>query len=70
MGVLEPLEQVEFLRHPVPPHQLLVHLFDRDGTFSGPVVAALDNRETAPGERRADVGGLQQRSMNKTIHLD
>lgn len=49
MGVLEPLEQIEFLSHPVPSHQFLVHLFDRHRTFGAPVVTAFDDRETTPG---------------------
>lgn len=49
MGVLQPLEQIQFLSHPVSPHQLLVHLFDRDGAFSSPVIATLDDREAPPG---------------------
>lgn len=54
VGVLEPLEQVEFLSHPVPPHQLLVHLFDRHRTFGAALVTTLDHRETTPGEERED----------------
>ena len=50
--VLEPLEQIEFLSHPVPPHQFLVHVFDRHRTLGALVVAPLDNRETAPGEEK------------------
>lgn len=51
MGVLESLEQIEFLSHPVPPHQLLVHVFDRHRTFGAALVTALDDRETTPGEK-------------------
>lgn len=52
--VLEPLEQVEFLSHPVPPHQLLVHVFDRHRAFGALVIATLDDRETAPGEEKRE----------------
>lgn len=52
MGVLESLEQIEFLSHPVPPHQLLVHVFDRHRTLGAPLVTTLDNRETTPGEKK------------------
>lgn len=52
VGVLEPLEQIEFLSHPVPPHQLLVHVFDRHSTLGAPLVTTLDNRETTPGEKK------------------
>lgn len=52
VGVLEPLEQIELLSHPVPPHQLLVDVFDRHCTFGPALVTALDNGETAPGDRR------------------
>lgn len=51
VGVLESLEQIEFLSHPVPPHQLLVHVFDRHRAFGAALVAALDDRETTPGEK-------------------
>lgn len=50
VGVLEPLQQVEFLSHPVPPHQLLVHLFDRHQTLDALLVTSLHHGETAPGE--------------------
>lgn len=50
VGVLKPLEQIEFLSHPVPPHQLLVHVFNRHCAFGAPLVTTLDNRETTPGE--------------------
>lgn len=61
MGVLQPLEQIQFLSHPVSPHQLLVHLFDRDGAFSSPVIATLDDREAPPGgyTNKKDTGGLR-----------
>lgn len=52
MGVLESLEQSELLSHTVPPHQLLVHMFDGHRAFGAPLVAALDDRKTTPGERR------------------
>lgn len=52
VGMLEPLEQIELLGHPVPPHQLLVDMFDRHCTFGAALVAALDNGETPPGNRR------------------
>ena len=52
VGVLQPLEQVEFLRDPVPPHQLLVHLFDRHQTLGAPLVTPLHHRETTPGEKK------------------
>lgn len=52
VGVLEPLEQIELLGHPVPPHQLLVDVFDHHRTFGAALVAALDNGETTPGNRR------------------
>lgn len=52
MGVLESLQQVELLSHPVSFHQLLVDVFDGDGTFGAAVVAALDDGETAPGEEK------------------
>lgn len=50
MRVLESLEQIELLGHPVSPHQLLVDVFHGHGAFGGPVVTALDNRETTPEE--------------------
>lgn len=61
MRVLEPLEQIELLSHPVPPHQLLVDMFDRHCAFGATLVTTLDNRETTPGEeKRIDV----QRSVS------
>ncbi|KAF3833684.1 hypothetical protein F7725_024888 [Dissostichus mawsoni] len=54
VGVLQPLEQVEFLRDPVPPHQLLVHLFDRHQTLGAPLVTPLHHRETTPGEKEEE----------------
>lgn len=54
VGVLESLKQIEFLSHPVPPHQLLVHVFDRHCTFGPPLVTTLDDRETTPGGNRED----------------
>lgn len=52
MRMLESLQQVEFLSHPVSFHQLLVDVFDSDGTFGAVVVAALDDGETAPNEEK------------------
>lgn len=49
VGMLQPMEQTEFLSHFIPSHQSLVHLFNCNSTFGTPVVATLNNRETAPG---------------------
>lgn len=50
--VLEPLQQVELLGHPVSLHQLLVHVFNGDRTFGAAVIAALDDGETTPEEKK------------------
>lgn len=54
MGVLEPLEQIELLSHPVPPHELLVHVFDRHRTLGASLIATFDYRETTPGGKKED----------------
>lgn len=43
--------QVEFLSHPIPPHQLLVHMFDRQRTLGAPLVVTLDDGKTTPDEK-------------------
>lgn len=55
--VLESVEQIELLRHPVSPHQLLVHVLDRHRPLGAPLVAPLDHRETAPEEAKEDGRG-------------
>lgn len=43
--------QVELLSHPIPPHQLLVHMFDRQGALGASLIVTLDDGKTTPVER-------------------
>lgn len=69
MRVLEPLEQIKFLSHPVPPHQLLVDMFDRHCTFGAALVTTLDNRETPPGEERGSMFSRQLAHFRQVFRL-
>lgn len=51
VGVLESHVQVEFLSHPIPPHQLLVHVFDRQRALGASLIVTLDDGETTPVEK-------------------
>lgn len=51
VGVLEPHVQVEFLSHPIPPHQLLVHVFDRQRALGASLVVTFDDGKTTPVEK-------------------
>lgn len=47
--------QVEFLSHPIPPHQLLVHVFDRQRALGAPLVVTLDDGKTTPDEKEDEL---------------
>lgn len=51
VGVPDSHVQVEFLSHPIPPHQLLVDVFDRQRALGAPLIVTLDDGKTTPVEK-------------------
>lgn len=51
VGVPDSHVQVEFLSDPVPPHQLLVDVFDRQRALGAPLIVTLDDGKTTPVEK-------------------
>lgn len=43
--------QVELLSHPIPPHQLLVHMFDRQRALGASLIVTLDDGKATPVEK-------------------
>lgn len=52
VGVLESHVHVEFLSHPIPPHQLLVHEFDCQRPLGASLIVTLDDGKTTPVEKK------------------